>query len=92
MLDMLTNAGCFPAVIIMIYLRNDKSCRTPVSGCGFALEIRQTMAILVFSPISIAIPPFTAEMKSDVGLSSSFNSATIICSLVIMTVLMAVIL
>ena len=58
----------------------------------FALEVRQTMVLLAFTPISVAIPPFTAELKGDVGLSSSYSSATIICSMIIMTVLMAVVL
>ena len=58
----------------------------------FALEVRKTMVLLAFTPISVAIPPFTAELKGDVGLSSSYSSATIICSMIIMTVLMAVVL
>ena len=58
----------------------------------FALEVRQTMVLLAFTPISVAIPPFTAELKGDVGLSSSYSSATIICSMIIMTLLMAVVL
>ena len=58
----------------------------------FSLEIRQTLVLLVFSPIGAAVPAFTAEMKGDFGLSSAINSITILCSIVIMTVLMAVML
>lgn len=58
----------------------------------FSLEIRQTLVLLAFSPISSAVPAFTAEMKSDVGLSSAINSISILCSIVIMTVLLAVML
>lgn len=56
----------------------------------FSLEIRQTLVLLAFSPIGAAVPAFTAEMKGDFGLSSAINSITILCSIVIMTVLMAV--
>lgn len=58
----------------------------------FSLEIRQTLALLAFSPIGSAAPAFTGEMKGDVGLSSAVNSACILCSIVIMTALMAVML
>lgn len=58
----------------------------------FSLEIRQTLVLLAFSPISSAVPAFTAEMKGDVGLSSAINSISILCSIVIMTVLLAVML
>lgn len=56
----------------------------------FSLEIRQTLVLLAFSPVSAAVPAFTAEMKGDFGLSSAINSITILCSIVIMTVLMTV--
>lgn len=58
----------------------------------FELEIRQTLVLLAFSPIGSAVPAFTGEMKGDVGLSSAINSICILCSIVIMTVLMAVML
>lgn len=58
----------------------------------FSLEIRQTLVLLAFSPIGSAVPAFTAEMKGDVGLSSAINSICILCSIVIMTALLAVML
>jgi predicted permease len=58
----------------------------------FSLEIRQTLVLLAFSPISSAVPAFTGEMKGDIGLSSAVNSICILCSIVIMTTLMAVML
>ncbi len=54
----------------------------------FALEIRQTLAVLVFAPIASAAPAFTGELKGDIGLSSAVNSISIIISIVcIITVL-----
>lgn len=50
----------------------------------FSLEIRKTLIILVFSPIGAAVPSFTCELKSDVGLSSAINSISILCSIVFM--------
>ncbi|MBR6811807.1 MAG: AEC family transporter [Oscillospiraceae bacterium] len=58
----------------------------------FSLEIRQTLVILVFSPVASAIPAFTGNLKGNVGLSSAVNSATILCSIVILTVLLTVML
>lgn len=58
----------------------------------FSLEIRQTLVLLAFSPISSAVPAFTGEMKGDIGLSSAVNSICILCSIVIMTALMTVML
>jgi predicted permease len=58
----------------------------------FSLEIRQTLVLLVFSPIGSATPAFTAEMQSDVGLSSAVSSVCMLCSIIIMTTLMAVML
>ena len=57
-----------------------------------SLEIRQTLVLLAFSPISSATPAFTGELKGDVGMSSTINSACILCSIVIMTVLIIVML
>lgn len=56
----------------------------------FALEVRQALVLLAFSPISAAVPAFTEELKSDVGLSSAVNSVCILCSIVFMTALMLV--
>lgn len=58
-----------------------------VSLCCFfllpaALETRQTLALLAFSPIASAAPAFTSELGGDAGLSSAINSLSIIISLV----------
>ena len=58
----------------------------------FELEVRQALVILVFSPIGSAVPPFTAELKGDVGLSSAVNSIAILVSIAINVVLLNVIL
>ncbi|MBQ8833509.1 MAG: AEC family transporter [Oscillospiraceae bacterium] len=58
----------------------------------FDLEIRQALVILAFSPIGSAVPVFTAEMKSDVGLSSAINSIAIVISIVIIVTLLLVML
>lgn len=49
----------------------------------FALEVRQALLILAFSPIASAAPAFTVEMDGDVGLSSAVNSISIVVSIVI---------
>ncbi len=56
----------------------------------FSLEIRQTLMILVFAPIASAVPAFTEELKSDVGLSSAVNSLSIVISIVFIVVLLLV--
>ena len=56
-----------------------------------SMDIRKALVLLAFSPISAAVPAFTAEMKGDAGLSSAVNSICIVCSIVIMTVLMTII-
>lgn len=58
----------------------------------FALEIRQALVILAFSPIGSAVPAFTGELKGDVGLSSALNSISIICSILIIVILLSVML
>ena len=57
----------------------------------YPLDVRKALVLLVFSPIGSAIPAFTGEMKSDVGLSSAVNSVSIICSVVFMVILLAII-
>lgn len=47
-----------------------------------SLEIRQTLAILAFSPIASAAPAFTGELGGDTGLSSAINSISIVISLI----------
>ena len=58
----------------------------------FDLEVRQTLVILLFSPISSIVPAFTGDMGEDVGLSSAINSISIICSIVIIITLLSVML
>ena len=58
----------------------------------FDLEVRRTLVILSFAPIPASVPGFTAEMKSDVGLSCTINSLSIICSIVTMVALLLVLL
>lgn len=58
----------------------------------FSLDVRQTLAILVFAPIGSAIPAFTDELKGDVGLSSALNSMSIIISIVCIVTLLSVML
>lgn len=58
----------------------------------FALEIRQALVILAFSPIGQAIPGFTGQMKNDVGLSSAINSISIVISTAVIVALLSVML
>ena len=57
-----------------------------------ALESRQALTLLVFSPIGSAAPAFTAELKNDIGLSSAINSISILISIFCITVLLMVLL
>ena len=59
---------------------------------SFSLEIRQTLAILVFAPFCSSAPAFTAELKEDVGLASAINSISIIISVVIIVTMISVML
>ena len=58
----------------------------------FDLSVRQTLVILAFAPIGSAVPGFTEELKSDVGLSCSINSLCILISIVIIVTLLVVML
>ena len=58
----------------------------------FALEIRQALTILVFAPIGVAVPVFTADLGEDSGLSSAINSLSIVISIPIIVTLLMVIL
>ena len=58
----------------------------------FALEVRQALVILVFSPIGSAVPGFTGELKGDVGLSSALNSFAMVISIAITVILLIVML
>ena len=56
----------------------------------FELQVRQALVILAFSPIGSAVPPFTAELGGDAGLSSAINSLAIVVSICIYVVLLSV--
>lgn len=58
----------------------------------FALEVRQALVILAFSPIGSAVPGFTQELKGDVGLSSALNSFAMVISIAITVALLLVML
>ena len=58
----------------------------------FDAEVRRALAILVFSPIGSAVPPFTRELGGDVGLSSAVNSISIVISIIIIVMLLSVLL
>ena len=58
----------------------------------FDAQVRTALVLLVFAPIGAATPAFTGQLKSDVGLSSAINSICIVCSVVIMTVLLTILL
>lgn len=57
----------------------------------FELEVKKALLLLVFSPVGTAVPAFTGEMKSDVGLSSAINSISIICSIIFMVLILVII-
>lgn len=66
------------------------------AGCFFllplALEYRQALALLTFSPIGSAVPAFTEELKGDIGLSSAINSMSILISIVCIVVVLVLVL
>lgn len=55
------------------------------------LEYRQTLALLVFSPIASAAPAFTADLKGDIGLSSAVNSLSIVISIVCIVAVLGIV-
>ena len=57
----------------------------------FDMEVRKALVLLSFAPIPSSVPGFTAEMKSDVGLSCTLNSLSIICSIVFMVALLVLV-
>lgn len=65
-------------------------------GCFFLLplplEVRQALAILVFSPIASAAPAYTAEIDGNVGLASFVNSLSIVISIVCIVIVLALVL
>lgn len=58
----------------------------------FSLEIRQTLVILCFTPLTSTTPFFTAELGDDVGLASTINSLSILISIAITVALLTVML
>jgi len=58
----------------------------------FDYEVRSTLVILLFSPISAIVPAFTGDLGEDVGLSSAINSISIVCSIVIIVILLSILL
>lgn len=58
----------------------------------FSLEIRQTLAIIAFGPISSLSPAFTARLGGNVGVASAINSLSIMISIVCITVVLIVLL
>ena len=58
----------------------------------FAQEVKTALVLLVFAPIGAATPAFTGQLKGDIGLSSAINSICIVCSIVIMTTLLTILL
>ena len=55
----------------------------------FSQEIRQTLVLLAFSPISASVPGFTRELGEDAGLSSTVNSVCIVISIIVMVTLLS---
>lgn len=58
----------------------------------FALEVRQALVILVFSPLPTAAAGFTEDLKEDVGLASALSSISIIISIVCIVALLLIML
>lgn len=55
----------------------------------FSQDIRQTLVLLAFSPISASVPGFTRELGEDAGLSSTVNSVCIVISIIVMVTLLS---
>ena len=51
-----------------------------------------TLVILAVSPIGSAVPGFTEELKSDVGLSCSICSLSIVISIILIVALLVLVL
>lgn len=58
----------------------------------FSLEVRQTLAIVAFGPVSSVAPAFTGKLGGDVALASAVNSLSIIISIISLTVALIVVL
>ena len=64
----------------------------PWFSFGVAEYTVQALVILAFSPIGSAVPAFTEELKSDVGLSSAVNSISMVLSIAIIVALLLIML
>lgn len=58
----------------------------------FALEVRQALVLVAFAPVASIAPAFTEQLGGDVELASAINSISIVCSIVIITSVLVVIL
>ena len=58
----------------------------------FGKVVRLTLVILAVSPIGSAVPGFTEELKSDVGLSCSICSLSIVISIILIVALLVLVL
>lgn len=56
----------------------------------FSLVIRQVLTLILFSPSSALIPAFTKMLNADEAMASFSGSLSIVCSVIIMTVMMVV--
>lgn len=54
------------------------------------LEVRLVLVIIAFAPISAVCTAFTQKCGGNVAMSSTFNSLSILISIVLMTSLMVV--
>lgn len=56
----------------------------------FQLAVRQTLALLMFSPMTSTAPVFTARLDGNVEMASTLNSISMLSSIVIMVVLLTI--
>lgn len=57
----------------------------------FSSEVKKALILLVFSPIGVAVPAFTEQLKGDVGLSSAVNSICIVCSILFLVIVLGIV-
>ena len=58
----------------------------------FSREVRQTLAIVAFGPVSSVAPAFTGRLGGNVALASTVNSLSIIVSIIMLTAALIVVL
>lgn len=58
----------------------------------FPKEVKVALMILAFSPLPSAAPPYTEDLKGDVGLASALNSISIVCSIVFIVIILLIML